>query len=337
LKEARDFWLSCGHHLLDRDADGRLVVTDEFLKAYLARPEIAPPPEACPAERELHGALLLDPRQPVAPWRIAAIADADARENWELMIAWRDHLAAHATLEASYLDIVRRSLRFPHVFVDQLVHVILRNMLDGCDDVFVLRAAELFFRPQKLTLRGGALVAADVEAASRLEAGPMSPLASILGLRNASGIELLEDANAEGYWERSDLFDMALDLTAGRRGLAALGEVVTRWISHLLAFEVEIEPVIELRDALLAWYVGLNAEATRFGDALWNGEDPGDAMRARLVGIYRLNFADPRDVIEKVRGGAIYLLMATTADDVLRLKPQNLVTGLPIGERETTR
>jgi Family of unknown function (DUF6352) len=134
LKQPRDFWLASGHHLLDRDADGRLAITDEFLKAYLARPEIAPPPEACSAERELHGALLLDPRLPVAPPRIAAIADADARENWELMIAWRNHLANHATLEASYLDIVSRSLRFPHLFIDQLAQVILRNILDGCDD-----------------------------------------------------------------------------------------------------------------------------------------------------------------------------------------------------------
>ena len=38
-----DFWLSCGHHLLDRDAGGGLVVTDDFLKVYLARPELAPP------------------------------------------------------------------------------------------------------------------------------------------------------------------------------------------------------------------------------------------------------------------------------------------------------
>ena len=171
LKGARDFWLSCGHHLLDRDAHGGLLVTDDFLKAYLARPEIAPPPEACSAERELHGALLLDPRRPVAPSRIAAIVDADARENWIQMIAWRDHLAKHATLEASYVDLVRRSLKFPHVFIDQLAHVISRNMLEGCDDAFVLRAAELFFRPQKLALRGEALIAADEEAASKFEVG----------------------------------------------------------------------------------------------------------------------------------------------------------------------
>ena len=43
----KDFWLSCGHHLLDRDEAGALVVTDEFLKAYLARPELSPPSEAC--------------------------------------------------------------------------------------------------------------------------------------------------------------------------------------------------------------------------------------------------------------------------------------------------
>src|SRR5579875_3028728 len=40
-----DFWLSCGHQLLDRDTAGGLVLTDEFLKLYLARPELLPPPE----------------------------------------------------------------------------------------------------------------------------------------------------------------------------------------------------------------------------------------------------------------------------------------------------
>ena len=80
-----DFWLSCGHHLLDRDGGGGLLVTDEFLKAYLARPELAPPPDACIAERTLHAALLTNPRRPVAASEIATIADADARENWTVM------------------------------------------------------------------------------------------------------------------------------------------------------------------------------------------------------------------------------------------------------------
>ena len=47
----KDFWLSSGHHLTERDAGGGLLVTDEFLKVYLARPELTPPPGACAAER----------------------------------------------------------------------------------------------------------------------------------------------------------------------------------------------------------------------------------------------------------------------------------------------
>ena len=47
----------------------------------------------------------------------------------------------HATLEAAYLAIVRQGLQFPPIFLDQLVQLILRNMLDDCDDAFVLRAA----------------------------------------------------------------------------------------------------------------------------------------------------------------------------------------------------
>ena len=167
------------------------------------------------------------------------------------MVAFRDHLARHRTLEAAYLDIVRRNLKFPHIFLNQIVHVILRNVLDGCDDAFVLRAAELFFRPQKLTLHEGSLVAADEETVSGLGNKPLSPLVSMLGLPAAAEIDVLNEDNAASYWQRSDLFDMALDLTAGRRGLAALGEVIERWIAHLLGVEVEIEPLVELQDATL--------------------------------------------------------------------------------------
>ena len=201
-----DFWLSCGHHLLDRDDGGGLLVTDEFLKAYLARPELSPPPDACSAERSLHAALLVDPRRPVAASELAAIADADARENWSLMIAFRDRLVANRTLEAAYLDLVRSGVGgTPPLFINQLVHVILRNVLDGCDDVFVLRAAELFFRPQRLTVHDGSLIAADEETIAGAHAEPVSPLVAMLGLPAAGEIDVLNDDNAESYWERSDL------------------------------------------------------------------------------------------------------------------------------------
>lgn len=331
MSTTRDFWLTCGHHLLDRDAAGKLLVTDEFLKAYLARPELIPPPGACAAEQNLHGVLLIDPRRSVAASQVAAIADADARENWEIMIGWRDHLAKHRSLEAAYLEIIRRDIRFPHLLMSHLVQPILRNILDGCEDAFVLRAAEMFFRPQQLVMQEGSITALDEEADS--SAGhhhSASPLFALLGLPATADVDPVTDETAASYWERSDRFDMAIDLTAGGRGWAALGEVITRWLSHLLGLDVVIEPLTELQAAPWSWYVGLSAEATRIGDALWQGEAPDDAIRQRLIGLYRLTFRDPAEMIEKVRGEPVYLLVAMTPDEKLRLKPQNLVTGLPV-------
>jgi hypothetical protein len=331
-----DFWLSCGHHLLDRDAGGGLLLTDEFLKAYLARPELAPPDDACAAERTLHAALLADPRRPVDASDIAAIADADARENWSLLIGFRNRLMRHRTLEAAYLDLVRGDLSgTPPLFTNQLVHVILRNALDGCDNGLVLRAAEMFFRPQLVTLHNGALIAADHETISGLGSGHVSPLVSMLGLPAAAAIDVLNSENAQGYFERSDRFDTALDLTAGREGLAALAEVVERFIAHMLGVETRIEPLVEMQDVNFTWYVGLDAEGTRIGDMLWNGEEVDDAVRSCVVGLFRLTFRDPRMVIEKIGAEPVYLILAMTPEKMIRIKPQNLLTGLPVRHLET--
>lgn len=331
----RDFWLSCGHHLVDRDEGGGLLVSDAMLKVYLARPELTPPPEACVVERTLHSALLADPRRAVARGEIAAIADVDARENWATMIAFRDQLLRHPTLEATYLSLVRDGLAgTPQLFVNQLVHVILRNILDDCEDPFVLRAAEMFFRPQIVTTHEGSLIAADEETIAGHSGKPVSPLVSMMGLPAMAGIDVLGDNNADGYWRRSDLFDTALDLTAGRRGLAALGVALARWIKHLLSVDVEIEPLAEIRDINLVWYVGLDAEGTKIGNALWNGEEIDEETRKRVVGLYRLTFRDPGVVLDKVGREPIYLIMAMTPDRLIRIKPQNLVTGLPIRHLE---
>ena len=330
----KDFWLSCGHHLTDRDAGGGLLVTDEFLKSYLARPELSPPSEACEAEHALHRVLLADPRRPVRAEEIAIIADADARENWGLMVAFRDHLLCHKTLEAAYLDLMRRNLgNTPPLFLNQLVHVILRNILDGCGDAFVLRAGELLFRTQRMTVHQGALIAADEEKIAGTGAAPLSPLVSMLGIPAGAEIDILTDDNARSYWDRSDRFDMALDLTLGRPGLTALATVLERWISHMLSIDARIEPLNEMRDVPLSWYVGLDAEGTRIGDALWNREDLDAETRRRVVGLFRLTFGDPHSAGALIDDEAIYLFLAMTGDKVLRMKPQNLLTGLPVQRR----
>ena len=331
----KDFWLSCGHHLLDRDPGGCLLLTDEFLKLYFARPEVIPPAEACPAERSLHAALLADPRRPVTAAETAAVADADARENWQLLIGFRDHLLRHRTLEAAYANLVRKGVgKTPPLFISQLVHVILRNALDGVDDAHVVRGAELFFRTQRVTLHEGSLLVADEETVGGINPVPVTPLVSMLGIPAEAEIDILNDDNAASYWERSDRFDMALDLTGGRAGLAALGEAMRRWIAHVLGLEVTIKPLTALHEAPLSWYVGLDAASTRLGDRLWNGETLDNAAMSAVVGMFALRFCDASVMLDKVKGEPVYLILAMTADKTIRMKPQNLITGLPIKHLE---
>ena len=331
----KDFWLSCGHHLLDIGEGGGLVVTDEFLKVYLARPELAPPLDACIVEKTLHAALMSDPRRPVDADEIAAIADADARENWTMMIAFRDHLLRHPTIEAAYLALIREGPgTTPPLFINQLVHVILRNILDECDDPWILRAAEMFFRPQRMTVHEGSLLAADEETIAGDNPGQVSPLVGMLGLETSTEIDVLGDENIDSYYERSDRHDMALDLTAGRRGHNALARVIERWVHHLLNIEVDAEALTEVQNANLTWYVGLDAEGTKIGDMLWSGESLDEASAARVAALYRVTFRDPAAVDEATKGEPVYLILATTQDKVLRMKPQNLVTGLPVRRLE---
>ena len=326
-----EFWHSCGHHFLDRDESGGYVVTDDFLKVYLARPELIPPPEACSAELNLHAALIADPRRSVAASDITEIADKDARENWELLIGFRDHLLRHKTLEAAYIDLMRRGVgKTPPLFIDQLVHLILRNALDDVADPHVLRAAELFFRTQRVTLHDGSLIVADEETIAGGGEVPASPLISMLGLPPDAAIEVLNDNNAGSYWERSDRFDMALDLSGGRAGLAALAKAMERWVGHLLGFAVTIEPLTELHNAPLSWYVGLDADATQIGNALWQGDELDENAMTRVVGLFRLSFRDPGLMLDEVRGEPIYLVLAMSHEHLIRMKPQNLVTGLPV-------
>ena len=188
----REFWVASGHHLSRVTPEGRLAVTDELLLAWLARPEIVPPEDACAAERALHARLLAAPKAHVAPGEIAVLADRDARENWEHFLGFRDRLIAAGTIEGAYLGLIREGAQVAPIFLEQLVHLVMRNALDGVDDPFTLRAAELFWRPQRGFVREGGLVLVDEERIAALESeARASPLMAMLGPAPEEGFEVM--------------------------------------------------------------------------------------------------------------------------------------------------
>jgi hypothetical protein len=331
-EQAPDFWLSSGHHLLDHDAAGRLVVTDEFLKVYLARPEVVPPDEACIVERAVYQRLTRAPRTPVDTAEIAAMADRDARENWRHLIGFRDALLAAPTLEAAYLTLVRaRKVTTPPLFLNQLVQVIARNMLDGERDPFTLRAAEMLFRPQRLTIKDGVMLLADEELVDGADVKDhASPLVAIFGDAHARNLDVMTADNAKAYFGHSDAFHLVMDFRHGQPARTAFAGVIGRWVGHMLGRTVSVKPVKELKNADWVWFAGLDQEGTNIGNAIWRNEEPPDSGRDRIVALFELTFDDATDMLARVAGQPVYLILGMTPNRIIRIKPQNLVTGLPL-------
>lgn len=328
-----DFWLASGHHLVDRAEGGGLLLSEALLKAWLARPELVPPAEACAAERQLHTMLLADPLRRVAAAEIAAVADSDARENFSVWLAFRDRLVAAPTLEAAYLDFARNGASgTPPILLQQLCQLCLRNALDGIEDPFTLRAAEAFFRPQQATVHEGLLLLADAEVLEERRA-KARPTALSLLLAEAPTIvdlDVMTEDNAEAWWARSDLSDMVLDFGLGRPARDGFCRAMERWIGHMLGVPTQIDPVAEMTDEAWRWFVGLDAEASRIGNALWRGETAGEAEGARVLALFRLGFGEGVRVLDRVGNRPVWLILARDAGNRVIVKPQNLLVGLPL-------
>lgn len=328
-----EFWVSSGHLLLDRSTDGRLVLTDDFLRAFLARPELMPPAEACGGERALHAALLAAPRGAID---LSGLADPDAAENWRVFRRFRDTLAAAPSIEDAYLRLAQGDVaRTPPVFMTQLVHVILRNALHGCADAATVRAAELFFRPQRVTYHNNTILLADAEAIEAHEQRrAASPLLAMLAPAAVAELTVLTDANAGEYWGRSDAFDTVLDLGGAADGMGggrdALGRAIRIWLRHMLRLDTAIDPLPALTDPDWRWFVGLDSTATRIGNALWHGDDPPEA--SQLLALFRLMPSRSAPIQPDMQGLPVYLMLAADDDRMVRLKPHNLLTGLPLLE-----
>jgi len=338
-----DFWRDSGYHLLGRTAAGHLQITDDFLRAYVQRPEVRPVEESCAAERELHAALLADPRLPVPESRLATLADPDARETYGIVLGFRDRLIEAGTVEDCYLRTFLQpsggtSAPIPPLFIDQMAHVILRAILDGCEDGLRVRAAELLFREQKVTIADGAVMAADAETVDMFaSSGGFGALGQLVveaqtPLRTVE-LDVLDENNADLYWTRDQRHDTVLNLNFAGSGLDALCRVLELWIRHFLDVQVSIQPVQQISDERWVWHIGLDAEGSQMLNDLYEGAEVDEGRLARLLALFRLDFADPTVMQSDIAGRPVYLAMAVDTQNILRIKPQNLLVNLPLAAR----
>ncbi|MDJ0931416.1 DUF6352 family protein [Breoghania sp.] len=162
-----------------------------------------------------------------------------------------------------------------------MVHLITHNILAEASDPMRVRAGELLFREQTVSTENGRLMLADSEVveirahAQGAEGGGTllgaSGLAALgLPLQDVS-LDMLDDDNKDLYWERSDRFDTAVDFRFTQLALDAFARVLEAWIFHFHRLRVRIQPQLSIRDRHWTWHVGLDAQATRLLNALYEG------------------------------------------------------------------
>jgi hypothetical protein len=332
-----DFWRSSGYRFLSVDSLGRLVVSDDFLRTYLLRPELAPVPQSDDAELRLHDALLAEPRRAVADAEVAAIGDSDVRDNVRIWLRFRDRLLAADSIEAAYARLFQGDgVDVAPLFVDHLTQILCRHVLGADAAPLEARMAECLFRAQRVSLLGdGAVMAADEETVERYATdGGFGSIGELLRQNRVPtrtiDLDVLDATNADTYWARDERFDLAVSLNRGQPGLDALCRVLERWIAHFHAAEVTIKPRREIDDRNWLWHVGLDAEASGILNDLYNKIDIDEARQQRLLALFQLDFVDPDDMRPQLRGKPVYLAMAKDANNRLRLKPQNLLLNLPL-------
>jgi hypothetical protein len=277
------------------------------------------------------------PRREVASAEIDALADEDARHNYRMLLRYRERLLAAGTVEGCYMGLFKGDIDVPPLFIAQLAHVILRNILDGADDPLRLRAAELFFREQKATLQEGHVLLADHETVEMHAAGSRygsigKLIVEAQGALGKVDLDVLDRANAALYWERESRHDTVISLAHGRPALDALCRVIECWVAHFHALEVAVRPLRAIGEAHWAWHIGLDAESTAILNELWSGSQVDAGRMRNVVALFSMQFADPAAMRRDIAGRTVYLALSVDAEQVVRMKPQNLLLNLPVHE-----
>jgi hypothetical protein len=279
---------------------------------------------------------MADPRREITEHDLQTIEDADARDNYRVILKFRQKLLDAGTVEGCYMSLFKAPIDIPPMFVDQLVHVILRNILDGTEDALRLRAAETFFREQKATIQDGHALLADLETvemhASGNRYGSIGRLiVEAQGELASANLDVLDRNNAALYWERESRHDTVISITFGRPALDALCRVIEAWVFHFLQTRVRVKPIRKIEEARWAWHVGLDAESTTILNELWSGREVEQGRMRNVLALFALEFEDERAMRADIRARTVYLALAAD-EGVVKMKPQNLLTNLPVHE-----
>jgi hypothetical protein len=334
-----NFWPHSAYKTLALGLDKQLLVTDDFLRTYLLRPELNLVPESCDVERALHQRLSKDPRAAISDQEISAMADPDIQVNYQVWLRYRTKLLAASSLENFYMSLFKGDgVDVPPLFIAQLAQIFIRHILgDDCDPLDA-RMGELFFRTQKITvLEDGIVMGADDEVVARnAQAGETGNILDLLKSKSMSmrsiDLDVLHEENADLYWDKNEDHDFAVQLNFGQPPINHFCRVLEKWLQHFLGAQVRITPMQQISDPKWSWHVGLDAAATDILNKLYNKEPVDSDELEKVICLFRLDFIDEAAVTQSQAGKPVYLGIAMNDEKQLKLKPQNLLFNLPLAK-----
>ncbi|QWE27073.1 DUF6352 family protein [Polynucleobacter sp. AP-Ainpum-60-G11] len=334
-----NFWPHSAYQTLAVGSDNQLLVTDDFLRTYLLRPELKLVPESCDAERALHQCLSENPRATIADQEITAMADPDIQVNYQVWLRYRTKLLAASSLENFYMSLFKGDgVDVPPLFIAQLAQIFIRHILGEDCNPLDARMGEIFFRTQKITvLEDGVVMGADDEVVTRnAQAGETGNILDLLKSKSMSmrsiDLDVLHEENADLYWEKNEDHDFAVQLNFGQPPINHFCHVLEKWVQHFLGAQVRVTPMQQITDPKWSWHVGLDAAATDILNKLYNKEPVDSEELEKVICLFRLDFIDEAAVTQSQAGKPVYLAIAMNDEKQLKLKPQNLLFNLPLAK-----
>ena len=334
-----NYWANSAYSTLKISPDHQLLVTDDFLRTYMDRPELQLVPESCAAERSLHQRLTESPQSEVLDAEIAAMADEDIQENYRVWLRYRARLMAASSLESFYMSLFKGGgVDVPPLFVAQLAQIFIRHILGDGAHPLEARMGELFFRTQKISvIEDGIVMGADEEIVARnAQASDTGNIMDLLKGKSmtmrSADLDVLHEDNADTYWDRNEDFDLAVQLNFGHEPINYFCRVLEKWIKHFLGISVRITPMQQITDPKWSWHVGLDAAATGILNKLYNKELVEADELQKVICLFRLDFIDEAAIAKAQAGKPVYMAIAMNDQQQLKLKPQNLLFNLPLAK-----
>jgi hypothetical protein len=68
-------------------------------------------------------------------------------------------------------------------------------------------------------------------------------------------------------------------------------------------------------------------------NGLWRGEEIEPGTLRRMLALFRLDFEDPAAMRADLAGKPVYMALSMDENNVVRMKPQNLLLNLPLALR----